>query len=1312
MLYPDMNVIESDERGISIEFRPQYVASKKILADGYTFELPQFKFGYSSLTTDPGNEDIRIRVIPIAIPSYRENVVSVIASDYESVSSFSLAPVPSVEVIDDLGASKKKYQTKFVSQNNFYPQQIAELKNVAMVKGLLIGSLVIIPYQYQSATKTLKRYSRIVVRIDFGPKVVSNDNSGNDDWAKATLLNYSVAKKWTSMPSLKKTTIINSVLATGTWIKMEVVDEGMYKIDAGYLRSVGIEPSSLSSITDIKIFGADGRGIPENLNVQRPADLPQVAVEYIDKNANGKLDPDDYLLFYGQGITGWNYDPARKIFSHYVNPYTFSNYYFLNVGSDAPVKRIQPVNVATSSGGKLNHTIGKVFFDEDKYNFIQSGQMWVSSPMYANESRVVINKLPGWISGTSVTYRYHLYSRSTDNATFKLEESATTISSESIDGKSEYDLNSPVTTFANETTGERTITPILVDQMSKVMFTYATNSSVASGFIDWLTIFYREQLTALNDILVFASPDTNGVVEFSAAGFSTDKVNVYEVSDMNNVRKISYVADQALGSLLFKDTLKPGATRKYWAGTDAKYLSPKSFVKIPNSNLHGLNGAEFIIITHNDFLTEALRLKNHKENLPGAKKISTVVVEVDKIYNEFGIGMPDPVAMRDFIRYAVNNWVIKPKYVLFFGDASYDFRSILKNDRSWIPTYQTAESNDKIESLSNEDFFSYIDNNAPYTVSIAHGRLTPRSLDDARLIVDRIIRYETKAPNDIWKNTITVVADDKWAPEDQSEDFHTWQVEQLVSGSTPKDFEVKRIYMEEYPVAYSSAGRRKPDARKAIIDQVNKGSLLLNYTGHGNPKVWAHESVLTLDDVRSVFVNSERLTFIIAATCDWGRFEEAGEPSSAEESMLNRKGGAIGVLSATRAVYSYENAETNQYFYSYLFSIKPVMRLGDAYLLTKNSLWGLQNKQKYFLLGDPTLRLAVPEGDIHIDSLSTLTSAVVDTIHALEKIIIKATVRDTLDAVRTNYGGTATITIFDSDQLVIIPTISGFQYYKNGAVLYKGESSIISGIMSSSFVVPKDIAYQNKNGRISIYFSNALSDGKGYTRNFIVGGTSKNVQQDSLGPNISIYFDNTNFRNGEVVGENPTLIVNLNDSSGINSSTNSIGHRLEAWIDASAKSIDLTEFYIGKIDSYQAGSAKYQMSDLSQGNHSIKVRAWDVQNNSSYEEAFFVVASSNSLSIQQLYNFPNPITTRTSFTFQHNQLIPIDVKINIYTVAGRLIHSIDRYAISDRFVKIDWDRRDSDGDEVGNGVYFYKVIAKTIDGKFASEAISKLAIVR
>lgn len=1314
--YPDVTILASDQHGMTFEVRPVFGEDREIVYGDRTYTVPQVLNGLQPFNAREGEEDIRSRVIAVALPGHTGNTVDIVSSDYTSVSGYSLAPIPTITMIDSYGTEQKNYGEDFSRPNEFYPSPMVRWQSVGMVKGIVVGMLQIAPYQYNASLHELRKYTRIVVRVSFGTSRESYHTT-NIGWAKSSLLNYPVAMNIARASSaLRKTAVENSVCSTGTWYKLEVVEDGMYKIDASYLATLGIDRASLSSIYDIKIFGADGRAIPPSLTANRPDDLPQCAVKYVDHGTT-TFDEGDYILFYGQGVTGWDYSASSKSYSHYTNPYTNSNYYFLAVGSSAPVKQMKNIVVSGGSGGNVTTSPGMLFFDEEKFNFNQSGLDWVSAPFNPGDSRVVSNKLNGWIPGSSIQYKYFLYSRANVSTHFTIEESGTVIGNPSISQMSDAALASAEGVYANSTSGQITAVPALTDERSNVKFTYVASGNVANGYIDWLEEFYTYSLDAVDNQIRFRSPDTNGVVTFGLSSFSSNDVNVFDVSDVNNVDEMQSQTGQFLGSLTFADSLSSGHPNTYWAGTADAYRYPKSFVKIPTSNLHGYKGAEFIVITSGEFKSEAARLKAHKESLP--VPISTVVVDVDTIYTEFGIGMPDPVALRDFLKYAVDHWQTPPQYVLFFGDASYDYKSILQTDKSWVPTMQSQESNSKINTYGYEDFFAYLDPQSPHTLSIAHGRLCPRSESDAKFFVDRIIQYESEQTYSPWKNTITIIADDIWTPEEghQFEDFHVRQAEALAQLYTPKSFDIKKIYIGEYQTVFTSSGRRKPDARQAIIDQVNNGTLVLNFTGHGNPTVWAHESVLTLDDVKTQFSNADKLTFIVAATCDWGRFDEAGAQSSAEEVVANRKGGAIGVFSATRAVYSDLNFATNTTFYANLFGYDPSLPLGDVNLLTKNSLDGsftrsLINKRKYFLLGDPTLRLAIPQGLVSVDSINNGSIAVLDTIKSLEKVTVKATVQNSSHNVDPSYNGTALVSVYDAEQNKQLQEVPGFSYKLNGPLIYRGQNTIRNGRVEASFIVPKDISYENKNGRISIYYSNATGDGRGYSTNFIVGGTASNVAQDTIGPSISIYFDNTAFRSGDVVTDNPTLIVDLTDSSGINSSGSGIGHRIEAWLDGSNKSIDLTEYYEGKKDSYQEGTAQYAFTNLSEGNHTIKVRGWDVYNNSSTAEAYFSVTSGDRLSIHQLYNFPNPMTTSTAFTFQVNKLVPIDAEIKIYTVSGRLIRTLRKFGISDRFVKINWDRRDEDGDVVGNGIYFYRVTAKTIDGEYSSRATGKLAVVR
>jgi hypothetical protein len=196
------------------------------------------------------------------------------------------------------------------------------------------------------------------------------------------------------------------------------------------------------------------------------------------------------------------------------------------------------------------------------------------------------------------------------------------------------------------------------------------------------------------------------------------------------------------------------------------------------------------------------------------------------------------------------------------------------------------------------------------------------------------------------------------------------------------------------------------------------------------------------------------------------------------------------------------------------------------------------------------------------------------------------------------------------------------------------------------------------------------------------------------------------------VNEKPTLFIDLADSSGINTSVTGVGHRIEAWINNSPESKDMTDFYTSKTDNFQAGTVAYALRDLPQGRNTIRVRAWDTYNNASTSETYFEVRSSDQLAVVDVMNYPNPFKTSTAFTFRHNQAVPVNATVKIYTVAGRLIQTVEQFGISEPFARIPWDGRDRDGDELANGVYLYKLIVRTVDGRFTSEVLGKLAIAR
>ncbi|HTX19426.1 MAG TPA: type IX secretion system sortase PorU [Bacteroidota bacterium] len=1318
--YPDVKIVQSTSTSVTFEYTPKYTADGTIVAAGRDFKTVSFHGNSDCNFAELGKPDIRFRSVTIGVRGRANNTVTVIGSKASDEGGFLLAPVPKIVGTNEQNPSGRIYAPAPATTDEFYPATLA-VGRVAKVKGVFVCYVRIFPVQYNSATRTLRRYSTITVKVDFGPAEASMAPAGDDDWMKTSFLNYSSARTFSAgVPTLARRTATNSVLSTGSWYKLEVKTDGIYKIDATYLRSLGIDPSSVQSMTDLKIYGGNGLAIPAELNQPRQPDLTLQPAWYVDVNGNSKFDSNDYILFYGQGVTGWTYTSSAG-YSHYTNPYTNSSYYFLQYAPGSGSGKQMSVVSGPSSGARVTTAVGKVFFDEERTNFNASGLNWYSAPFNPGDTRVITNKLDGYVPGTFVHYAYEMLSRSDVTGTFSLEETGAQIGSLYISGATESELADPTANYAHVGDGSTQAVPTLSDNRSTLKVTYNAPSTIATGYINWIEITYRQQLTAVGNSLLFNSPDTTGAVQYELTGFVGSNFAVFDVTDPLNVKRMQFDSDQVAGSFAFRDNLVRGSVKRYWAGVSAGYGTPASSTRIPNSNLRGATtGADFVIITHHDFVSEAQRLKTYKESLPNGNALSTYVVEVDTIYNEFGNGMPDPASIRDFLYYAVSNWTTPPRYVLFFGDADFDYKNILGVDRDWVPTCESPESNNQVDTYSYDDFFTYLNPGDDVNVSVAHGRLAVRSSDEARLAVDRIIQYETAIPLGAWKNLITIVCDDQNINGAIDDAPNPVQAELLAENYVPKSYNIKKIYEPDYPTVIASTGRTKPQVRQAIIDQVNAGTLVLNYTGHGNPNVWSHETILTKDDVINQFFNQNDLTCIVAATCDWGRFDQAGTQSSAEEAMRNPRGGAIAVVSSTRAVWSDSNFLINTNLYSFLFPtdlFARTPRLGDALMMAKNQSGDLENDRKYHLLGDPTLRLAVPKLVMQIDSINgfPVSQSTFDTLQALSKVRVSASIRDGGGNVQNLNSDSSLITVYDSDlsdstydSEVQIP----FVFLKPGATIYNGQSTIRNGWTSATFVVPKDISYGNKQGKVSMYFSGAGTDGRGYTDRVVVGGTATSVANDTQGPSVEIYFDTRTFRSGDLVNENPLLIVDLADSSGINSAGSSVGHRIEAWLDGDSKSIDLTSNYQGAKDNYQAGTVLYQMEGLGAGLHTLKVRAWDVYNNSTSTQTEFSVASSSSLALEDVFNIPNPMRSSTTFTFQHNQLAPIYAEIKIFTVTGRLIQVIPENIYNDRFVKIFWDGLDRDGSKIANGTYFYKVIARTVDGKYSNEALGKLAIVR
>jgi hypothetical protein len=497
----------------------------------------------------------------------------------------------------------------------------------------------------------------------------------------------------------------------------------------------------------------------------------------------------------------------------------------------------------------------------------------------------------------------------------------------------------------------------------------------------------------------------------------------------------------------------------------------------------------------------------------------------------------------------------------------------------------------------------------------------------------------------------------------------------------------------------------------------------MNYTGHGNETGLAHEHIIGISDISS-WNNEYRMPLFVTATCEFSRFDDYNRTSAGESVLISPLGGGIGLFTTTRLVYSHSNFAINQSFYKYALERDTsyhYYRLGDIMRHAKNATASATdvNKRNFLLLGDPALTLSYPEYNVVTDSVNGVSTDVFnDTLGALQKVVIRGHV-ESQGVIQTGYNGLIYPVIYDKPSTMstlgndVSNTIS-FSVQNN--VLYKGKARVVNGYFELTFIIPRDISYTIGRGKLSYYTTDGSSqDGNGYSRDIFIGGTSSDTTSDDVGPLISLFMNTENFIDGGTTDENPKLLALLTDSLGINTVGNGIGHDITAVLDGNtSKTYVLNDYYEADLDSYQSGRVSFPFSSLENGEHTIRFKAWDILNNSSEADLRFVVAETGDFTLQNIFNYPNPFSSGTSFYFSHNQPnVTLDVSIQILTVSGKLVKTINTSISSDSYqsTPIAWDGLDDYGEKIGNGVYIYRLRVRTQDGR-QQEEYEKLVILQ
>lgn len=1099
-----------------------------------------------------------------------------------------------------------------------------------------------------------------------------------------------------------------SRFATGTWIRITVNETGMYRLDRAGLEASGVEPAAFQNMASFRLFGNGGQPLPEDLAAPRPDGVTEIRRHLDDRDGDGVFDPEDGILFFGRGPSLWQYAPGTG-YTHVINPYSDQNVYFLTYGGSPGRAMDSVASMNDPAPAVASRVGGMTFVEEETANLLHSGWSWVGQLLNSQaRTRTYQTPLPGVDAAFPVTYRIAVLGRTSRTESFVIREGSQVL------GTPITIL--PVSLTSLETNYAHAPSPAIYTQnvslsgeQSSLQVEFQTLNG--EGWVNWFEIFYRRRPEASNDMLMFPTPDTTAIMEYRLTGFSSDESAVFDVTRHDSVVRVTGIQRPQAGECRFQYPASAGTSRMLLAAGHGAWKAPTGMTRIEPANLRGwTDGAAFVIVCPVAFREEAERLGQHRME---TDSLSSVVVTTESITDEFGGGCTDPMAVRDFLAYARSAWTVPPSYVLLFGDGHYDYRNRSTSQVNPIPPYESAESIHQISSFASDDLLVRLVVGDP-RISLAVGRLPVNSVDEARRVVDKIIAYDLAAAQGSWRNRVTFVADDGLTSSGDDGSIHTLQANQLAVTSTPAVIDKRKIFIVEYPTVNSSTGRRKPAANEAIIRAINEGTLILNYTGHGNPRVWAHEGIFSLENSIPRLTNADRPFLLVAATCDFARYDLPDETSAGETLITMSEGGAIAVVTSSRAVYSHDNFQFNNTLFTEIFRKEPdgrPSRIGDAFFRTKQTYYAL-NDLKYHLFADPTMRLHLPLHTGSIDSLNGSPLVAPVQVRALEKPVVAGGILKADSTAWPEFDGTALLEVFDAPRTVIIPEWSNYQFEVQGSLLYRGEVSVNNGRLEAVVPIPRDISHEGSPGRIAFTAWGDEGSVAGFTDRIIVAGSDTTATADTTGPQISIYLEDESFRSGDLVGPDPELIVRLFDENGINTSTAGIGHRLQATLSSTGESVNLQDHYRGDRDTYQSGEIRYALRDLPEGRQQVSVTAWDTHNNASTEEVWFDVKSVSDPGLYNVFNVPNPFSRSTAFTFQRSSTEPVDVEVRIFTVAGRLIALLNVSAVTARFVSIPWNGRDRNGDEVANGVYLYKIVTRDPAGANRQEVVGKLARLR
>jgi hypothetical protein len=1105
-----------------------------------------------------------------------------------------------------------------------------------------------------------------------------------------------------------------SALKDGDIYKVSVNETGIVKIDYDFLKNQ-LKIANIDQIDPrtIKIFGNGGGLLPEANAAKRADDLTENTI-FVSGEEDGKFDAGDFILFYGVGADKWIFDTTEKEFNRPKNIYEDKSYYFIKI-SGGNGARLPVQNSVANTAYTTTTFDDYARYEEDKVNLLASqrcnctqgsGKMWFGD-FFSNSAtdKSFADKflLPNIVTTEPAKVKAVFAGSSADYTSFNLNIAGQTFNGSIANfGTTKEEDNIAELGYINTQ-----FTPN-GDNLN-ISIKYPVTGT-GEGYLDFIQVNLRRRLALVGSQMAFRDIKSIGTVSTTYQLENTNQ-NIL-IWDITNPQKPKNQQVTQNGNASSFGVNTEGVLRNFVAfDKNAGFQKPNIVGKITNQNLHGIDDIDLLIVYHKDFENAAKTLAEHRRTVSGLK---VETAELSQIYNEFSSGALDPSAIRDLAAMLYNR-TKRFKYMLLMGDGSYDYKNITNRNvtglqkSDFVPAYERTFSLSGLNSFPSDDYYALLSDteggdDLEGDLDIAVGRIPCKTGEEADGVVAKILNYDNKKTFGDWRNRVLFMGDngDNALHSDAADGI----AEQVINKN--KNFNVEKLFVDAFPLEVSAGGTRVPTMNEAIFQNQFQGVLTMCYLGHGGPKRLAQEAVITREDMQT-WRNFEKLPIFVTATCSFSGYDNPKEVVAGEEAILNPKGSMVALLSTVRAVYASSNETLTRAVFDTIFGRQNFrgQAVGDIIIEAKNSTRTGDNGNKFTLLGDPSMRIALPRFGIGTTKVNgQLVGTKTDTLKALQRATIEGVVQGDDGKILSNFNGTIYPTVYDKSLTIKTlgqssdSPVRNFSIQRN--IIFKGAASVINGVWKFSFVVPKDIDYAFGKGKISYYATNNETDATGNFENFIVGGTDPSVSADNMPPVVQVFMNDEKFVLGGITDPNPTLLVKLSDDNGINVAGTSIGHDLTGLLDANKNDLKLNNFYEAVKDDPSKGIVRYPLSKLALGKHTIRVKAWDIANNSAEGYTEFIVATDAKAALDHVLNYPNPFTTNTKFQFEHNLTNQnLKVRVSVYSVSGKLVKTIDEDVLAEgyRITDIRWDGKDDFGDDLARGVYLYKVKVTGKDDK-------------